>query len=206
MRVVGRLLGWALAVVAVGVPVAAAGDGPSLASFVAFGTTCARCHEGECSGRLTFDLAGDAVTGHVRRHAGAVSDASVPELIGLLERMKKECSYPPLGAPIPPARDWSSEQLERLCIPSKRSYLVPLGRLEPGSYRVQMRLEGAQHVHAEVVTREFEVLLDEPMTIENGAAAVSFRAPAPIEPFLRLQAQDPLWVERLLLKRDEDRP
>ncbi len=200
-----RLLKWALVPVSLVAPVVAAGDGPSLASSVAFGTTCARCHEGECSGRLTFDLGADAATGHVRRYAGAISDASVRELIALLERMKKECAYPPVDAPVPLDGDWSSGLLGRLCIPSRRSYLVPLGRLEPGTYRVQMQLDGAQHVHAEVVTRTFEILLEEPLVIENGASGVSFRAPAQIEPFLRLQAQDPLRVDRLRLKREKDR-
>ncbi len=200
-----RLLHWALASIFLLAPVSAAGEGPSLASSIAFGTTCARCHEGECSGRLTFDVEAQAAAGHIRRHAGEIPDAAVEELFALLAKMKTECAYPPVDAPVPDDGRWSSALLERLCVPSRRSCLVPLGRLEPGTYRVHMQLRGAQHVHAEVVTRAFETLFEEPLAIEAGASSVSFEAPARIESFLRLEAQEPLWMDRMRLIREADR-
>jgi hypothetical protein len=215
LRAISTFLAWALAPVLLAAPVAA-GDAPSLGdvvppeafvaleSFVEFGASCAHCHEGECSGRLTFDLGAGAVVGHVRRHAGAVSEASAQELIGLLESMKKACAYPPVEAPVPPDGRWSSELLARLCVPSRRSYLVPLGGLAPARYRLELQLDGAQHVHAEVVTRTFEILTDEPLVIERRAAAVSFRALAPVEPFLRLRAQEPFRLDRLQLIREAE--
>ena len=37
-------------------------------SVVIFNTICAKCHEAECSGRLSFDEAFEKSTGHILRH------------------------------------------------------------------------------------------------------------------------------------------
>lgn len=178
----------------------AAGGEASLESGVLFGTTCARCHEGECSGRLSFESGPEAAVGHIRRHAGPVSDASVQELFALLERMKKDCAYPPLAAPIPEDGIWSSQLLARLCIPSRRACLLPLGTLEPGSCAIELRFDGEPHVHAEVVTRGFDLLLDEAVAIEAGKAAAAFDVSQGTEAFLRIFGQAPVPITRVSLE------
>jgi hypothetical protein len=65
------------------------------------GTTCARCHEGECSGRLSFDLGVEATTDHLIRNARPLTKDSIRKLFKMLEYMKRECAYPPLNVPIP---------------------------------------------------------------------------------------------------------
>jgi hypothetical protein len=175
----------------------ARGDGPSLPSSIAFGTTCARCHEGQCSGRLSFDRGAEAASAHIRRYAGELSPAQVAELFTLLERMKTECAYPPVDAPVPPDGVWPPELLARLCLPEHRACLVPLGTLAPGMHRIRVEFVGTPHVHAQVVAADFETLLEEPLAVANGAAEVAFGLDEPSAAFLRLQAQETLRLERM---------
>ncbi|MDJ0867229.1 MAG: hypothetical protein QNK03_14050 [Myxococcota bacterium] len=187
-------------------PAPALGAEPSRESLVVFGTSCARCHEAECSGRLSFDQGADAAAVHVRRHAGPVSDASVQELFALLEKMKSECAYPQVQAPLPTAAGWSADLLDRFRNPSGRSYFLPLGALEPGRYALGLGLAGEPHVHLELVTRDFELLLDEPLEIREGRATAVFEAPKPADAFLRLRAQEEIRWERLSLRKAASDP
>ena len=43
-------------------------------SVVIFNTICAKCHEAECSGRLTFDKAFETSTSHILRYYGPASE------------------------------------------------------------------------------------------------------------------------------------
>ena len=56
----------------------------SVESTVLFNTDCARCHEGECSGRLSFHLPPEAADQHIRRHGGELPAKQVRELYELL--------------------------------------------------------------------------------------------------------------------------
>ena len=42
-------------------------------SVVIFNTICAKCHEAECSGRLSFDEAFETSSSHILRHFGRAS-------------------------------------------------------------------------------------------------------------------------------------
>jgi hypothetical protein len=65
-------------------------------SVIRFNTTCAQCHEGQCSGRLSFSLGAEAAFDHIRRYAGDVDDTTVQTLYDALSRMKTTCSFAPL--------------------------------------------------------------------------------------------------------------
>lgn len=117
--------------------------------------------------------------------------------------MKKECAYAPVPAPIPKEGVWPSQLLARLCIPSRRSYLIPLGALQPGHYFLEVSVEAAPHIHAEIVTREFDLLLEEPLNFEAGIARSSFVSLEASEPFLRLLASEPVVVKRVVLGTQE---
>ena len=73
-----------------------AADNISIESTVIFNTTCARCHEGECSGRMSFHLPEDAANQHIRRHGGDLSAERIQQLFRLLRYMKEECSFYPI--------------------------------------------------------------------------------------------------------------
>jgi cytochrome c553 len=62
-------------------------------STVLFNTNCARCHEGECSGRMSFHLPREEADQHIRRHGGELPEAQVRELYDLLRYMKEECAF-----------------------------------------------------------------------------------------------------------------
>ncbi len=190
-------------VVALGSSLASAGE-PALQSQVVFGTTCARCHEAECSGRLTFDTGAMGAANHIRRHADALPDGALLELFQLLERMKRECAYLPLRVPLPRDGVWSAEALSKLCVPSRHDYLVPLGTLEPGEYLVEFRIPDEQHIHVEVLTRDFEPLLEEPLVVLDGKATITFtarKARGPHESLLRLHGQEPILLEQVVIRR-----
>jgi hypothetical protein len=182
---------------------AVAADEPAVEAVAVFGTACARCHEGECSGRLSLGLDVEASTDHIVRHAGPVSKASIERLFGMLEYMKRECTYPPLDVPIPPDGVWSRAALARLCRPSRHSYFIPLGSLEPGRHSLELAFGNEPHVHAEVVTWTLELLIDQPLEIENRRATVEFQTPEASQPFLRLVAREPIELERLTLVGEE---
>jgi hypothetical protein len=46
---------------------------PTTPSIVRLNVVCATCHEGECSGRQTFQLAPEASDGYIRRYAGDIT-------------------------------------------------------------------------------------------------------------------------------------
>ena len=179
-----------------------AGD-TSVEAAVAFGTTCARCHEGECSGRLSFNLGIEASTSHIVRHGGSLARNSIRELFGMIEYMKRECTYPPLNVPIPSDGIWSSAALADLCRPSRHAYFVPIGDLEAGRHSLELEFGNEPHVHAEVVTWTFDLLIDQPLEIENGRATVEFQTPKPSQAFLRLVAREPVDFEQLTLDGKE---
>jgi len=187
-------------IVSLGAIVASAEE-PSLQSLIAFGTTCARCHEGECSGRLSFDTGAAGAAGHIRRYAEGLPDTAVPELFQLLEKMKRECAYSPLPVPVPRDGVWSSEALSKLRTHSRHAYLVPLGSLERGTYRVELRIPERKHIHVEVLTRDFELLLEEPLVLRDGMATIAFTAQEPRDSLLRLRGREPILLERITLRR-----
>jgi len=183
---------------------ARAAEESSIAAAITFGTTCARCHEGECSGRLSFDLGIEASTSHLVRHAGPLTKSSIRELFAMLEYMKRECSYPPFDIPIPPDGIWSSSALAELCRPLRRSYFIPIGALGAGPHSLELEFGNEPHVHAEVVTWTFDLLVDEPLEIVNGRATVELRTTEPSQAFLRLVARESIELDRLTLDAKDE--
>ncbi|HBH35093.1 MAG TPA: hypothetical protein DDW45_01410, partial [Gammaproteobacteria bacterium] len=85
-------------------------------SVVIFNTICAKCHEAQCSGRLSFDDTLDASANHIVRYYNEASEKKwlQRELFVILNHMKEKCAYYPMAAPIPPQRVWSGEILEKM--------------------------------------------------------------------------------------------
>ena len=61
-------------------------------------------------------------------------------------------------------------------------------------------------MHLELVTRDFELLLDEPLEIREGRATAVFEVPKPADAFLRLRAQEEIRWERLSLRKAASDP
>lgn len=67
-------------------------------SVVIFNTICSKCHEAQCSGRLSFDEAFEKSTGHILRYYGRASGKQwlQKELFDILNYMKEKCAYYPM--------------------------------------------------------------------------------------------------------------
>ncbi len=70
-------------------------------AVVRFNTVCANCHEGECSGRLSFQSGADAARGHMERYLGKITSAEGAALFSLLRYTKEHCSHYPVTAAWP---------------------------------------------------------------------------------------------------------
>lgn len=174
----------------------ASGQAFSTATLVRFNTLCARCHEGECSGRLSFSLGDAATYSHLRRYlAGpengraAPSDQELEPYIRLLERMKLQCRLP--AFPVTAGLDWRAEQLETLRNPLANAYFVPIGRLHPGRYRAVLRFDQECHVQAEVVSEGLEIEDSPGVATRSGQAEIDFRLSSAEAYYLRLFTDRP---------------
>lgn len=138
------------------------------AAVVRFNTVCIRCHEGECSGRLSFDSGAVAAINHVRRYLPAASAPEVGDLFAVLRHTKEHCAFYPVAAERPADGIWQAAALDRWREPGGTAYFVPLGRLSPGRHRLAMffagRAEGALRVESE----KFVTLLEAPLARESG--------------------------------------
>jgi hypothetical protein len=109
---------------------------PTVESFVQFHTVCTNCHEGECSGRLSFDSGAAAARSHIERHIGTVSDGKLAQLFAMLRHVKETCSnYPQL--PVRAAKGvWPGEELAVWRNPLAGAYFIPLGILGAGHHGI----------------------------------------------------------------------
>jgi hypothetical protein len=181
-------------------PVAAANaaDIP-LATAVHFNTVCARCHEGECSGRLTFDLGHQAASNHMRRYAGEVTPEVQRDLYALLSYMKRSCAYLPLAVEAPRNGDWQAAALAPLRSPAGDAHFIPLGGQIPGNYRVALRFDGAAEACAQVISETFEITDHPGLRADGGAADFSFQVERKGAHYLRLQTGKPAALIEMLL-------
>jgi hypothetical protein len=171
------------------------GQDISLAAAVRFSTLCTRCHEGECSGRLSFSLGCEATFSHIRRYlASAGYEPSTQEMnehFQLLKSMKTDCRYHALPVSVPADRIWSDELLGKLRNPAENAYFIPLGRLLPGRYRALLRFDRDCSVNAEAVSARFEVQDTQFLSSYPFQTEVRFSVPVGEEYFLRLFTGQP---------------
>jgi hypothetical protein len=128
-----------------------------LGTVVRFNTLCANCHEGECSGRLSFDLGIEATETHIRRHAGDVDQNVWRDLARLLAHTKQACAYHPMAAEIPEGRHWSPESLAMLHNAKENAWFIPLGHLPAGRYRAILGVKGEMEGVAQIISTSFDI-------------------------------------------------
>ena len=128
-----------------------------LGTVVRFNTLCATCHEGECSGRLSFDLGVGATENHIRRHAGDVNQHVWQDLARLLAHTKQTCAYYPMPIEIPEDRRWNPESLASLHNTKENVWFVPLGHLPAGRYRATLRMDGPAEGIAQILSANFDI-------------------------------------------------
>lgn len=150
----------ALAVVSL-VQVQANAEEVSRAAVVKFNTVCARCHEGECSGRLSFSSGVEATHGHVRRHLPSSTPLEVAELFAILKFTKEDCAHYPLPDAVPTNGAWDAEVLRQWRGSEGEGYFIPLGRMRAGTYRIRLRFDSKSEASVRITSEKFEVLLEE---------------------------------------------
>lgn len=173
-------------------------DNIQIESVIIFNTSCARCHEGECSGRMTFHFPKSASDQHISRHGGELSEETKRQLFELLRYMKEKCSFYPLSIGLAQHRVWGSEMLGRLQSSSDHAYFVPLGLLEPGIYRLRLDgLSDSADYCIEIVNSEFDYFDKEKVNRKGEIMGLQFRADIRSEYSLRITSKKPVSLKRI---------
>lgn len=154
-----ELKAMALIVLVLGMPAWGTEIPPS--TVVRFNTVCANCHEGECSGRLSFQSGVDAAKNHIRRYLGALSEREVGDLFALLKYTKEKCRQYPVKPEVPASGRWGARELESWRNPVEGGYFIPLGALKPGEHRLNLNLTGDLQGKARVTDAHFEIAAEE---------------------------------------------
>ena len=175
-------------------------DHINIESKVIFNTTCARCHEGECSGRMSFHLPESAADQHILRHGGELSPQIISQLFELLRYMKEQCSFYPFAQALTQQGIWNSDALAKFHTPSNKAYFIPLGQIEPGDY--QLRFKGFNektNICVEIINGEFNFIEKESINRETQPNKLNFHIEQQSKHFLRITAQKPISLNQLEL-------
>ena len=167
------------------------------APFTTFNTVCAKCHEAQCSGRLSFSGGVDVTREHVRRYAGAVSDTVVDQLFELLRYTKEHCRYYPAVEGGTPDGAWDASALASFFDVSERSYFLPLGSFPSGACRVRLDFDRDPAASAQVMTSQFDAALEVALPAHERDATLSWPCRADESYFLRLRAEGEARLLRL---------
>ena len=176
-----------------------ASDNIPFGSSVIFNTTCARCHEGECSGRMSFHLPEEAANQHIRRHGGDLSAENIRQLFKLLRYMKEECSFYPLPLALMNDQTWGREMLNKFQSPSRQAYFMPLGLLESGVYQLLFEEFNTTNSCVEIINDEFDFIDKESLNGGHGEKKLQFHVEERAKYFLRLTAQKPMNIKKIEL-------
>lgn len=175
-------------------------------SVVIFNTICAKCHEAQCSGRLTFDDALTSSAGHILRYYGEASDKQwlQRELFEILNYMKERCSYYPMNTVVPATWVWESGILDKLSTLLERNYFIPVGGLTPGSYRIELELEHRAKLTAQLITEEFDLIFEEYHESNNRYMNIPFVVESYGIHYFRVYPNKPVRITRLAITALED--
>ena len=108
----------------------------SVKSAVIFNTLCSKCHEGECSGRLSFNTGSKAVSNHIKRYSNNpnITKKEIKEFFTLLNYMKKNCLLYMVSDKVNEIKNFTS-----FATSSLKKYFIPLGVLEGGKYFIEIK-------------------------------------------------------------------
>jgi len=181
-------------------PAAQKVENSSIKTAVIFNTLCAKCHEGECSGRLSFDTGSKAAGNHIKHYAGDinVSKEEIKEFFALLNHMKIECILW-----MPDVGKWNMKKLSLFALPSGKGYFVPLGSLKKGKYRLEIKIKEDIHFRIEVLSDKFEHFLDISACPNCEKEPLQFTIDRSSNTFLRIQSRKTLQIIDLNIKNYE---
>ena len=166
----------------------------SVKSAVTFNTLCAKCHEGQCSGRLSFDTGSKAASNHIKRYSDDVniSNLEIKEYFTLLNYMKKECLLF-----MPNEIKFNKDNLTLFATTSYKRYFIPLGVLKKGNYSLELEVKEALHFKLEVISSQFDSYLNGSFCPEFKGKKFYFSIEENINYFLRIQSRKSLHLKSL---------
>ena len=130
-------------------------------AVVRFNTVCANCHEGECSGRLSFNSGASAARGHMQRYLGNIAEAEVETLFALLRQLKEQCRQAPVDVTPPPDGCWSAEVLRPWRNVQQGGYFIPLGTLSAGRHEARITFVTAGQGRLKITNERFDLVAEE---------------------------------------------
>ncbi len=172
---------------------------PFTESVVIFNTICAKCHEAQCSGRMSFDDALESSKNHILRYYGEASGKQwlQKELFSILNYMKEKCAYYPMESTFPPKRVWSSDALNKMSTLLERNYFIPLGPFSVGKYQIDLELEKDTKVTVHLVSEEFDMVVEDCFLSGNLELELSFSIMKPGNYYFRMYPQKPVQIKLL---------
>ena len=174
-------------------------------SVVIFNTICAKCHEAQCSGRLSFDDAFERSRNHILRHYSQASEKQwlQKELFDILHYMKEKCAYYPIQSPIPLNRIWGEDILEKFTTFMARNYFIPVGNFSPGAYRIELELERDVKVTAHLISEKFEMAVDDCYQSSDRRINIPVLIEEPGDYYLRMYPRETVKLIRLKITPEE---
>ncbi len=174
---------------------------PFQESVIILNTICAKCHEAECSGRLSFGDAYESSASHIIRHYGQVAEKQwlQKELFSILNHMKENCAYYPMQVPVPPKRIWNSEILDKMTTLLERNYFIPVGELNPGDYSLELKLEKDAKVTVQLVSETFDIVLEDCYQSSDQGLVIPFSIEDKQNYYVRVYPRKPVHISRLAI-------
>jgi len=174
---------------------------PFTESVIIFNTICAKCHEAQCSGRMSFDDALESSGNHILRYYGEAADKQwlQKELFAILNYMKEKCAYYPMEGILPPKRVWSGDVLDTMATLLQRNYFIPLGSFPLGKYRINLKLEKDTKITVHLVSEEFEMVVEDCFFSSNSELEIPFSITEPGNHYFRMYPQEPVRIKRLVV-------
>lgn len=171
----------------------------SIKSSVIFNTFCAKCHEGQCSGRLSFNTGSKKASNHIKRYAGDsnLTSSETGEFFILLNHMKTKCSIL-----MPYDGKWEVTNLSHFALPSKKGYFIPLGLLGAGKYNLKISTKKDAQLKVEILSSQFDHFLDQRIFTDKEEQTLTFKIVGNTNTFIRIQSRNSFQI--LSLKLDKN--
>ena len=169
-------------------------DKISLKSAVIFNTHCAKCHEGQCSGRLTFDTGSEAASNHIKRYCddATISTCEVKEYFTLLNYMKKECLLY-----MPNAIKYNSKNLLSFATSTHKRYFITLGVLKKGEYKLLAKTKDDVRYRVEIISSQFDTYLDRSICSSFKTNEFEFSIDEKLNYYLRINSKKTVYFQTL---------
>ncbi|MDK9724257.1 MAG: hypothetical protein OEL88_05155 [Sterolibacteriaceae bacterium MAG5] len=194
-----RLKSWpqpVAALLATAMSLAAAAEAVPDAAVVRFNAICATCHEGECSGRLSFDSGAAAARNHVERHAGPSDASLLRQLYAILRHTKENCHQYPLTNPPQARSEWTAEDIAPWRDTHFGTYFIPLGELGTGQRRLEFEFDGPATGSARLADERMDTAAEERFS-RGSEPAMVLTAVAGMRYYLHLQTEAVLQQLRI---------